>query len=59
LSGQTNSPRGAGGGVGRVLAMAGVPGLRLGVLPRRSPRGPAAAPTWRSADRILVQQSMF
>ncbi len=59
LSEQTNTPRVAEAGVGRVLSMAGVKGLRLGVLPRRSPRGPAGAPTWRSSDRMLVQQSMF
>lgn len=59
LSEQTNSPRVAAAGVGRVLAMAGVTGPRLGVLPRRSPRGPAAAPTWRSSDRMLVQHTLF
>lgn len=59
LSEQTNSPRVAEAGVRRVLTMAGVTGLRLGVLPRRSPRGPGGAPTWRSADRMLVQHSLF
>ncbi|NTU82306.1 MAG: MBL fold metallo-hydrolase [Chloroflexales bacterium] len=59
LSEQTNTPRVAAAGVRRVLSMAGVAGPRLGVLPRRSPRGPAAAPTWRSEERMLVQQSMF
>lgn len=59
LSEQTNTPRVAAAGVRRVLTMAGVTGVRLGVLPRRSPRGPSGAPTWRSEDRLLVQQSLF
>lgn len=59
LSQQTNSPQIAIAGVRRVLGLAGVAGVRLGALPRRSPKGPAAAPTWRAEDRMLVQQSLF
>ncbi len=59
LSQQTNSPQIAAAGVRRVLGLAGVAGVRLGVLPRRSPKGPSAAPTWRAEDRMLVQQSLF
>lgn len=59
LSAQTNTPQVALAGVRRVLSMAGVGGLRLGALPRRSPKGPAGAPTWRSEDRVLVQQNLF
>ena len=59
LSQQTNSPKGAAAGVRRVLSLAGVKGVRLGVLPRRSAKGPTGAPTWRSEDRMLVQQSFF
>jgi phosphoribosyl 1,2-cyclic phosphodiesterase len=59
LSQQTNSPQIAAAGVRRVLSLAGAADVRLGVLPRRSPKGPAAAPTWRAEDRMLIQQSMF
>jgi phosphoribosyl 1,2-cyclic phosphodiesterase len=59
LSEQTNTPRVALAGVGRVLGMAGARGVRLAALPRRSARGPGGAPTWRSEDRMLVQQSLF
>lgn len=59
LSEQTNTPRVATSGVRRVLELAGVAGVRLGVLPRRSQKGPAGAPTWRAEDRMLVQQSLF
>jgi phosphoribosyl 1,2-cyclic phosphodiesterase len=59
LSAQTNTPRVATAGVQRVLGLAGAKGLRIGVLPRRSARGPAGAPTWRSEDRMLVQQRLF
>lgn len=59
LSEQTNTPRVAEAGVRRVLTLAGVAGLRLGVLPRRSPKGPRAAPTWRAEDRMLLQRSLF
>ncbi len=59
LSAQSNSPRIAVASVGRVLSLAGLRGIELGVLPRRSSRGPAGAPTWRSDDRRLVQTSLF
>jgi phosphoribosyl 1,2-cyclic phosphodiesterase len=59
LSEQTNTPKVAEAGVRRVLTMAGVKGLRLGVLPRRSAKGPGGAPTWHSAERMLVQQRLF
>ncbi|GAB4430539.1 MAG: MBL fold metallo-hydrolase [Chloroflexi bacterium OHK40] len=59
LSQQTNTPQVAAAGVRRVLSLAGVTGVRLGVLPRRSPKGPAAAPTWRAEDRLLVQRRLL
>ena len=59
LSEQTNSPRVAAAGVGRVLAMAGVTGLRPGGLPPRPPRGPSGAPPGGSADPLMGEQSMF
>jgi len=59
LSAQTNSPQLARTGVRRVLDMAGVAGVRIGVLPRQAARGPAGAPTWRAEERLLVQQQLF
>jgi phosphoribosyl 1,2-cyclic phosphodiesterase len=59
LSEQTNTPKVATAGVRRVLALAGATNIRLGVLPRRSAKGLGGAPTWRSEDRMLVQQRMF
>jgi phosphoribosyl 1,2-cyclic phosphodiesterase len=59
LSEQTNTPQVALAGVRRVLGLLGAAGPRLSALPRRSARGPAGAPTWRSEDRMLVQQRLF
>lgn len=59
LSEQTNTPKVALAGVQRVLGLAGLRGMRLAALPRRAARGPGGAPTWRSEDRLLVQQSLF
>jgi phosphoribosyl 1,2-cyclic phosphodiesterase len=59
LSQQTNTPQVALAGVRRVLGLAGLRGARLAALPRRAARGPGGAPTWRSEDRLLVQQSLF
>jgi phosphoribosyl 1,2-cyclic phosphodiesterase len=59
LSEQTNTPKVALAGVRRVLSMAGMVDTRLSALPRRSPKGPGGAPTWRSTDRMMTQRSLF
>ncbi|MBX0327601.1 MBL fold metallo-hydrolase [Oscillochloris sp. ZM17-4] len=58
LSEQTNSPRMATAGVGRVLELANRRGVSLRALPRRSVNGPGGAPAWHSDTRLL-QQTMF
>jgi phosphoribosyl 1,2-cyclic phosphodiesterase len=59
LSEQCNTPRIATAGVRRVLELAGLTGFRLSALPRRAARGPAGTPTWRSDERLFVQQRLF
>lgn len=59
LSQQTNTPQVALAGVRRVLGLAGLRDLRLTALPRRSAKGLGGAPSWRSEDRLLVQQRLF
>lgn len=58
LSEQTNTPRVAVSGVRRVLELAGVRGVELSTLPRRSANAPHGAPSWRSDARML-QRELF
>jgi phosphoribosyl 1,2-cyclic phosphodiesterase len=53
LSQQTNTPRMAVAGVRRVLELAGVAGVELSTLPRRSVNAPYGAPCWQSDARML------
>jgi phosphoribosyl 1,2-cyclic phosphodiesterase len=53
LSAQANSPQMAVKGVQRVLDLAGIAGVRLRALPRRSVNAPGGAPTWHSDSRLL------
>lgn len=58
LSEQTNSPRIACDGVGRVLKLAGAAGLRLAALPRKAALSPRGAVVW-SSDHLLRQGELF
>jgi phosphoribosyl 1,2-cyclic phosphodiesterase len=58
LSQQTNTPRIAAAGVRRVLDLAGVRGVELSALPRRSANAPHGAPSWRS-DARMMQRELF
>jgi len=58
LSEQTNTPRVAVAGVRRALELAGVRGVELSTLPRRSANAPHGAPSWRSDARML-QRELF
>ncbi len=53
LSQQANSPQVAVRGVQRVLDLAGVVGMQLRALPRRSVNAPGGAPTWHSDSRLM------
>jgi phosphoribosyl 1,2-cyclic phosphodiesterase len=58
LSEKANSPGLARRGVGRVLQMAGVSGLRLVTLPRLATLAPPGAAVW-SSEGILKQKRLF
>lgn len=59
LSEQTNSPRMAMAGVGRVLELAGRRKVALSCLPRRSLNKPGGAPSWNSDVRFMQQELLF
>lgn len=58
LSEQANSPKLALDGVSRVLRMAGVAGVRLLALPRKTALGSVCVPVW-SSDCLLQQRELF
>lgn len=58
LSEQANTPTLALRGVGRVLQMAGVTGLRLNPLPRLATQARRGATVW-SSDSMIKQQELF
>jgi phosphoribosyl 1,2-cyclic phosphodiesterase len=58
LSEQANTPERARKGVGRVLRMAGISGLRLVTLPRLATLAPPGTAVW-SSDGMLKQKSLF